>query len=70
VPHVAIRPPWILYRSAHALHVLATGSGRRWTVWRPAKPQLGARLFGRRIEWVENDHERARTWALRLPADD
>ena len=70
VPYVAIRSPWIQYRSAHALRVIATRSGRRWTVWRPAKPQLGTRLSGRRIEWVENDHERARTWALRLPADD
>ena len=48
LPHLAIRSPWILYRSTHALRVLATGSGRTWTVWRPGKTQLGVRLLGRR----------------------
>jgi len=68
--HLAIRSPWILYHSAHALRALATASGRTRTVWRPARAQLGARLLGRRIEWVENDEEKARTWTLRLPAGD
>jgi Beta-lactamase enzyme family len=67
---LSIRSPWILYRSAHALRVLRTGSGRTRTVWRPTNVQLGPRLLGRRIEWVENDAERARTWTLRLPGDD
>ena len=70
LPRLAIRSPWILYRSTHALRVLATGSGRTWTVWRPGKTQLGARLLGRRIEWVENDGDRSRLWALHLPLGD
>jgi len=70
LPQLAIRSPWILYRSTHALRVLATGSGRTWTVWRPGKSQLGARLLGRRIAWVENDGVRSRLWALRLPLGD
>ena len=70
LPHLGIRSPWILYRSIHALRVLATGSGRTWTVWRPGKTQLGARLLGRRIEWVENDGDRSRLWALHLPLGD
>jgi hypothetical protein len=70
LPHLAIRSPWILYRSTHALRVLATGSGRTWTVWRAGKTQLGTRLLGRRIEWVENDGDRSRLWALHLPLGD
>ena len=70
LPHLGTRSPWILYRSIHALRVLATGSGRTWTVWRPGKTQLGARLLGRRIEWVENDGDRSRLWALHLPLGD
>jgi hypothetical protein len=67
---LAIRSPWILFRSNHAFHVLGTGSDRARTVWRPHGAQLGARLLGRRIEWVENEEEKARTWTLRLPAGD
>ena len=70
LPRVAIRGPWILYRSAHALRVLGTETGRTRTVWRPTKTQLGARLLGRRIVWVENDRKQSRAWTLRLPADD
>jgi hypothetical protein len=69
-PRISVRSPWILYRSAHTLRVLGTESGRARAVWRPANPQLGPRLLGRRIEWVENDGEKARTWTLRLPAED
>ena len=69
-PLLSLRSPWILYRSAHALRVLGTESRRMRTVWRPALVQLGARLHGRRIRWVENDAEKARAWMLRLPADD
>ncbi|HKP10216.1 MAG TPA: hypothetical protein VJT76_05730, partial [Gaiella sp.] len=60
----------ILYRTGHALHVLRTGSGRSWTVWRPAKSQLGARLLGRRVAWVEKGGGESRLWTLRLPRDD
>jgi hypothetical protein len=67
---LAIRSPWILFRSNHAFHALGAGSGRARTVWRPHAAQLGARLLGRRIEWVENEEEKARTWTLRLPAGD
>jgi hypothetical protein len=70
LPHLAIRSPWILYRSTHALRVLATGSGRTWTVWRPGKKQLGVRLLGRSIEWLESDGDRSRLWALHLPLGD
>jgi Beta-lactamase enzyme family len=69
-PRLSIRSPWILYRSPHALRVLGTESGRTSAIWRPANAQLGARLLGRRIEWVENDVEKARAWTLRLPAAD
>lgn len=69
-PSLSLRSPWILYRSAHALRVRGTESGRIRTIWRPAQTQLGARLFGRRIRWVENDLEKAGTWTLRLPAGD
>ena len=61
---------WILYRSAHASRVLRTGSGRSWTVWRPEKGQLGARLLGRRVTWLENGGDRSRLWTLRLPGRD
>jgi hypothetical protein len=67
---LAVRSPWILYRAPHALRVLAPGSGRAWTVWRPRRAQLGARLVGRHIGWVENGPGRARFWSFRLPADD
>ena len=70
LPSLAVQGPWILYRSSHALRVLATGSGRSWTVWRPAEAQLGARLLGRNISWAEADGGRSRLWTLRLPADD
>jgi hypothetical protein len=69
-PSLSVQGPWILYRSSHALRVLATGSGRTWTVWRPAEAQLCARLLGRKISWAEADGGRSRLWALRLPADD
>jgi hypothetical protein len=39
-------------------------------VWRAGKTQLGTRLLGRRIEWVENDGDRSRLWALHLPLGD
>jgi len=61
---------WILYRTGHAVHALRTGSGRSWTVWRPAKSQLGARLLDRRVTWVENGGGKSRLWTLRLPRDD
>ena len=67
---LSIRSPWILYRAAHALRVLGTESGRTKTIWRPAKAQLGLRLVGTRIKWVENQAEKARIWTLGLPADD
>jgi hypothetical protein len=67
---LAVRSPWILYRAPHALRVLATRSGRAWTVWRPRRAQLGARLVGRHIGWVENGPGRTRFWSFRLPADD
>ncbi len=70
LPSLSVQEPWILYRSSHALRVLAAGSGRTWTVWRPAGAQLGARLFGRNISWAEADGGRSRLWALRLPGDD
>ena len=70
LPSLSVQEPWILYRSSHALRALAAGSGRTWTVWRPAEAQLGARLLGRNISWVEADGGRSRLWALRLPADD
>jgi hypothetical protein len=69
-PALSVQEPWIFYRSSHALRVLATGSGRTWTVWRPAEAQLGARLLGRNISWAEADGGRSRLWALHLPADD
>ena len=70
LPSLAVRSPWILYRVPHALRVLATRSGRPWTVWRPRQAQLGARLVGRHIRWVGNGSGRARFWSFRLPADD
>jgi hypothetical protein len=70
LPSLAVRSPWILYRAPHALRVLATRSGRAWTVWRPRRAQLGARLVGRHIGWVENGAGHARFWSFRLPADD
>jgi hypothetical protein len=70
LPYLSVQEPWILYRSAHALRVLAAGSGRARTVWRPAEPQLGARLLWRHISWAEDDGARSRLWTLRLPADD
>jgi hypothetical protein len=70
LPSLSVQEPWILYRSSHGLRVLATGSGRTWTVWRPAEAQLGARLLGRHISWAEADGGRSRLWTLRLPADD
>jgi hypothetical protein len=70
LPSLSVHEPWILYRSSHALRALATGSGRTWTLWRPARAQLGVRLLGRKISWVEADRGRCRLWALRLPADD
>ena len=70
VRSLSVSGHWILYRTAHALHVLRTGSGKSWTVWRPAKSQLGARLLGRRVTWVENGGGESRLWRLRLPRDD
>jgi hypothetical protein len=70
LPTLSVQEPWILYRSSHGLRVLAAGSGRTWTVWRPAEAQLGARLLGRHISWAEPDGGRSRLWALRLPAGD
>ena len=70
LPSLSVQEPWILYRSAHGLRVLAAGSGRTRTVWHPAAAQLGARLLGRHISWAEDDGGRSRLWALRLPADD
>jgi hypothetical protein len=67
---LSVQEPWILYRSAHAIRVRAAGSGRTWTVWRPAEAQLGARLLGNHISWVEADGGRSRLWTQRLPADD
>jgi hypothetical protein len=70
LPSLSVQEPWMLYRSAHALRVLAAGSGRTRTVWHPAEAQLGARLLGRHISWAEDDGARSRLWTLRLPADD
>jgi len=70
LPSLSVRGPWILYRSSHALRVLAPESGRSWTVWRPAEAQLGTRLLGRDISWAEADGGRSRLWTLRLPVDD
>ena len=70
LPALSVQEPWILYRSSHALRALAAGSSRTWIVWRPAEAQLGARLLGRKISWVEADRGRSRRWALRLPAGD
>jgi hypothetical protein len=67
---ISVHEPWILYRSSHALRALAAGSGRTWTVWRPAEAQLGARLLGNHISWLEADGGRSRLWTQRLPADD
>jgi hypothetical protein len=70
LPSLSVQKPWILYRSAHAIRVRAAGSSRPWTVWRPAEAQLGTRLLGNHISWVEADGGRSRLWTLRLPADD
>jgi len=70
LPSLSVREPWILYRSARALRVLRTGSGRSWTVWRAAKASSGARLLGRRIAWAENEKGKSRLWSLRLPPGD
>jgi hypothetical protein len=70
LPSLSVQKPWILYRSAHAIRVRAAGSGRTWTVWRPAEAQLGARLLGNHISWVDANGGRFRLWTLRLPADD
>jgi hypothetical protein len=70
LPSLSVQEPWILYRAAHALRVLAAGSGRTRTVWHPAEAQPGVRLLGRHISWAEDDGGRSRLWALRLPADD
>ncbi|HKO74437.1 MAG TPA: serine hydrolase [Gaiellaceae bacterium] len=68
LPFLSLREPWILYRTSHSIRVLATGSGRSWTVWHPARSQLGARLLGKRIVWAENRDEKSFLWALHLPA--
>jgi hypothetical protein len=70
LPSLSLGGHWILYRSVRATRVLRTGSGSSWTVWRPANGQLGARLLGRRVTWLENGNGRARLWTLRLPRDD
>jgi hypothetical protein len=70
VRSLSVSGQWILYRTAHALHVLRTGSGRSWTLWRPVRSQLGARQLGRRVTWVENGGGDARLWTLRLPRAD
>ncbi len=69
VRSLSVSGHWILYRTPHALHVLRTGSGKSWTLWRPAKSQLGARLLDRRVTWVENGGGKSRLWTLRLPRD-
>ena len=70
LPALAVREPWILYRTSHSVRVLAAGSGRNWTVWRPARAQLGPRLLGKRIVWAERRAGRSFLWALRLPTGD
>ena len=70
VPSLSIHSPWILYRTPRAFRVVATPSGRAWTVWRPARPELGARLLGRNVAWVERDGSQTRLWSLRLPVGD
>jgi Beta-lactamase enzyme family len=67
LPELALRGSWILYRTPHALRALSNGSGRSWTVWRPARGPVAAGLAGRRIVWVENESDAARLWSLRLP---
>jgi hypothetical protein len=69
-PSLSVREPWVLYRTSHSIRVLAAGSGRAWTVWRPARPQLGARLLGKRIAWAENRDGKSFLWALHLPTAD
>jgi hypothetical protein len=70
LPSLAVHAPWILRRSSHALRVLSTSSGRTWKVWRPARPQVGTLLLGRRISWAEKDRGKTRLWSLRLPVAD
>lgn len=70
LPAVAVRESWILYRTSHSMRVLATGSGRSWTVWHPARRQLGLRLLGKRAVWAENRAGKSFLWALRLPTGD
>lgn len=70
LPSLAVHAPWILHRSPHALRVVRTGSGRTWTVWRPARAQVGIRLIGWRIAWAETYRGKTRLWSLRLPAAD
>jgi hypothetical protein len=70
LPSLSVREPWILYRTSHSMRVLATGSSRSWTLWRPARSQLGARLLGKRIAWAENRDGKSFLWALHLPAGD
>ena len=70
LPSFSLREPWILYRTPRSMRVLATGSGRTRTVWRPASSPLGARLLGRRIAWAENGDGKTFLWALHLPAGD
>ena len=69
-PDLEELPLWAKSHEGLGMDDLATGSGRTWTVWRPGKKQLGVRLFGRSIEWVENDGDRSRLWALHLPLGD
>jgi Beta-lactamase enzyme family len=67
MPALAVRAFWIVYRTTHAIRALSVGSGRTWTIWRPARRTLGAAIWGRRIVWVENHNGSTRLWSLRLP---
>lgn len=67
VPALALRGRWLLYRTSHALRVLATGSGRAWTVWRPKRAPVAAGFVSGHAGWVENHGGRGRLWSLRLP---
>jgi hypothetical protein len=67
LPTLALRGPWILSRSAHALRAAAAASGRSWTVWRPRRSPVGAGFVGHRFVWIENRNGASRLWTLRLP---
>ena len=68
LPRLAVRGSWTLLRTPHALQLVRAGSDRSWTVWRPVRAPVSAGLSLRRILWIEDGHEGARLWSLRLPA--